>query len=480
MNEDRVRQQNVFTSLIWKFLNGGSAQVIQLVVSIIVARLLLPSDFGVVALLLVFTSIATVFVNSGMGTAIVQKKEISQLEISSVFAYSFGVATLLYLLLYMSSPYIEKFYNMEGLSIYLRVLALVLLPGSYNVIQNALVARKMLWKQQCVCNIISIIISGIIGILLAYYGMGAWAIIWQQLSYQIMVCITLLFVVRWFPAMRISLQKTLPLFKYGFNLLGANLIDTAYHNLESLIIGKKYISSTLAFFTKGRMFPLVVTNNVDGALQSVMLPVLSQKQECTNDIKETLRKTISTSTFILFGVLTTLALCATPMIQILLGNKWLPAVPFVQWYCLIGMTFPLQTTSAQAINAIGKSNIYLKIMSIKRVLGAVLLFSFTMIFNSVYAIVVAAFIVELVAIMIHIVYNKLIFDYRFINQIFDISKNVVGVTFVILFYFIFKSLFPLNPFLNLIVISIVSSIVYCLVLLILKSEDLFYIVNKFL
>lgn len=323
----------VFSSLIWKFLNGGTAQVIQLIVSIVVARMLAPADFGVVSLLLVFTSISTVFIQAGLGSAIIQKKDLTQIQLSSVFCYSFFSAILLYFLLYITAPLIEIFYKIENLSTYMRVLALVLIFGSFNAIQNALIAKQMLWKQQCICNIISVLLSGLIGIVFAYYKFGAWAIIYQQLSFSIITCISLFFVVRWIPSFRFSYKESKSLFKYGLNLLGANLIDTIFHNLENLIIAKKFTPATLAFFTKGRMFPCILVTNIDGSLQSVMLPVFSKKQDRIEELKSIIRKTISTSSFILVGILMILLLCAEPMITILLGNKWLDAVPFTQMYC---------------------------------------------------------------------------------------------------------------------------------------------------
>lgn len=470
----------VFSSLIWKFLNGGTAQVIQLVVSIIVARLLMPEDFGIVALLLVFTSIATVFVQSGLGTALVQRKEITQIELSSVFYYTFSIASFLYVVLFFLAPYVENFYEAEGITLYLRVLALVLFPGSYNTIQNALLARRMLWKAQCVCNIISISLSGCLGILMAYKGTGAWAIILQQLSYQILICITLAFVIRWRPSFLLSVRQTLPLFKYGFNLLVANIVDTIYHNLENLIIGKKYPSEVLAFFTKGKMFPLIITNNVDGALQSVMLPVLSSKQDSKSELKAMLRKSIATSTMVLFGGLTTLALCADALINILLGENWSEAVPFLQWYCLIGMMAPLQTSSAQAINASCLSGIYLKIMSFKHTIGLILLVTFTVLFESVFAIVIAAFLVGVIAVFIHMWYNLKLFRYTFYEQSSDVIKNIIATIVVLFSYLCVKSFLPSNPYMEMLMVGSGSMVVYLFILFLLKSSELKYVMGRVL
>lgn len=470
----------VFSSLVWKFLNGGSAQIIQLVISIVVARMLTPSDFGAVALLLVFTSISTVFIQAGLGTAIIQRKEVTQIQLSSVFYYSFLSAVLLYFILYVSAPVISEFYKIDSLTGYMRVLALVLIFGSFNAIQNALIAKKMLWKQQCICNIISVFISGVIGILFAYYNWGSWAIIFQQLSYSIIICICLFFTVRWFPSFAFSFQKSKDLFKYGLNLLGANLVDTIYHNLENLIIAKKFTPSTLAFFTKGRMFPYLLVTNIDGSLQSVMLPVFSKEQDNLEDLKSILRKTVSTSSFILFGVLISLLLCAEPLIMVLLGKQWIETAPFIQLYCIIGLLIPIETTSSQAINAIGKSRIFLKIMSIKRTLGILFLFIATFFFNNVFILVYATLLVEIIAVCIHMYFNFKILKYTPMEFLKDIYKKILACIVVLLSYFLYNTILSQNPYIDIIIVALLSFLIYLGVLYILKSEDLFYFYKKLL
>lgn len=469
---------SVFSSLVWKFINGSTAQVIQLIVSIVVARMLTPTDFGVVALLLVFTSISTVFVQAGLSSAIVQKKDISQIQLSSVFYYSFLAAILLYFLLYITAPLIGHFYQIEGFSLYMRVLALVLIFGSFNAIQNALIAKRMLWKQQCICNVISVFVSGLIGVLLAYYKFGSWAIIGQQLSYNVVICISLFFTVRWYPSLTFSYQDSKSLFRYGLNLLGANLVDTIFHNLENLIIAKKFSPSTLAFFTKGRMFPYLLVTNIDGSLQSVMLPVYSRKQDNLGDLKSLLRKSISTSSFILFGVLMILFLCAEPMIFIILGAQWINTVPFIQMYCIIGLLIPIETTSSQAINAIGMSKIYFKIMTIKRSLGVLLLFLATFFFDNVFVIVYAALVVEIIAVFIHMYFNTKILGYVLLDFLRDVYKNVIAGISILLFYLVYSKLLPENPYLAIIIITALSLIIYFTMLGVLKSQDLKFLQTK--
>lgn len=424
---------SIVNSLIWKFLERGGVQVTQFVVSVIIARLLLPTDYGAVALLMIFISIATVFVQSGLNTALIQKKDADEIDSSSVFYYSLGLATIIYLCLYFSAKYIAIFYDIPELTSLLRVLALTLFPGALNSLQIALLSKQMLFKKQFYSSMLASIISGILGIFFAYYGFGAWALVWQQLAYQFLVCLVLWKLVSWRPKLIFSYQRTKLLLSFGMKLLGARLIDTLYHNLESLIIGKIFSAETLAFCNKGKQFPLTLIDNIDGSIQSVMLPAYSANQENLMDVKKLLRKTISLSTYLVFPAMTLLAVIGKPVVYLLLGNNWINCVPYLQLFCFIAMLFPLQTANLQAINALGRSEIYLKLISWKRVLGVILLFAAVNIWHSPFAVVGAALLVEFLAILVNVPSNKKVLRYSLTEMFCDMAPNlllsiIIGIT----------------------------------------------------
>ena len=436
MIKNDTMPNKVANSLVWKFLERGGIQVTQFVVSLIIARLLDPRDYGVVAILTIFVSIATVFVQSGLSTALIQKQDADALDYSSVFFYSLGLATIIYVLLYLAAPLIERFYNMTGLVVYLRAMALTLFPGALNSIQISYLSKRMQFKKQFVSSMVAVVLSGVLGISMAVGNYGAWALITQQLSYQVIICLVLWFIVKWRPTLEFSFQRTKSLLSYGIKLLGARLIDTIYHNLESLIIGKKYSSEILAYCNKGKQFPLTLIDNIDGSIQSVMLPAYSSQQDDLGKIKGMLRRTIKLSTYLVFPSMFGLALVGKPLISLVLGSKWLECVPFLQLYCFIAMLFPMQTANLQAINAIGRSDIYLRLMTIKRIAGVALLAISVFWFRNVYAIVIACLITEIVGIVINVRQNRILLGYKAREFFADVVPNfLLSVAMLAIAYF---------------------------------------------
>lgn len=421
-----MKSKSIVSSLFWKFLERGGTQVTQFIVSIVIARLLLPNDYGAVALLMIFISIASVFVQSGLNTALIQKKDADEMDFSSVFIYSIGLASIIYLCLFLCADWIEHFYEIKGLALLFRVLALTLFPGALNAIQVAAMSKEMQFKKQFYSSLIACFLSGSLGIFMAYGGYGAWALVAQQILSQIIGCIVLWVLVDWRPRLLFSFQRTKCLLEYGFKLLGANLIDTIYHNMESLIIGKMFTPATLAYCNKGKMFPLTLINNIDGAIQSVMLPAYSAQQDDSLALKKLLRKTVSLSTYLVFPAMTLLAAMGTPIIYLFLGHNWLESVPYLQLFCLIAMVLPLQTANLQAINALGRSDVYLKLMAYKRFFGFILLVASIFIYRSPFSVVVAALLIEIISVGINIPFNKKILDYSFVEMMVDIFPNILN------------------------------------------------------
>lgn len=467
---------SVKSSIAWKFFERGSVQVTQFVVSIIIARLLLPADYGAIALITIFISVATVFVQSGLNTALIQKKNADLLDSFSVFYCSLGLASTIYTFLYVCAPWIADFYKMPELISLLRVLSLILFPGALNAIQIAVLSKLMQFKKQLYSSLLAAVISGTLGIVLAYEGYGAWALVYQQLSYQTIICIVLWFLVKWRPQLMFSLVRAKSLFAYGVKLLVARLIDTIYHNLESLIIGKAFSAETLAYCNKGKQFPLTLIDNIDGSVQSVMLPAYAAKQDDLAAVKNMLRRTISISTFLVFPSMIMLAVVASPMIELLLGKNWLSCVPYVQLFCFIAMVFPLQTANLQAINAIGRSDVYLKLMALKRFIGVAILLSSVFIYRSPFAVVISALLVEFIAVIVNVPSNRKLLNYTFTELIKDTYPSLLVA---IISGLIALSCLKLN--LNCFLMILLQMIMYLLwyvgISFAIKSESLTYIMN---
>lgn len=422
MQNNSLKAQ-VISGLFWKFLERGGTQGISFVVSILLARLLKPEDYGTIALVTIFITIANVFVQTSFNTALIQKKNADEIDFSSVFYLSLLVAGLLYLIIFFTAPFIAAFYQKPQLIPVFRVLSITLFFGAFNSIQNAVVARKMQFKNLFFSSSGAVLISGTVGVVMAYKGFNIWALVFQQITSQISSVLILWFTVKWRPQLLFSFEKVRNLFSFGWKLLVSSLIDTLYQNLRSLIIGKMYNTAMLAFYNRGDGFPSLIITNINGAIGSVMLPALSSHQDNRQKVKEMVRRSIVTSTFIIFPIMVGLAVVAQPLIKILLTDKWLPCVPFLQILCASYALWPIHTANLQAINALGRSDIFLKLEIVKKIIGlAILIVS---VFHGVYAIAYGAVVSGLISMFINTYPNKRLLNYSYFEQLKDILPSLI-------------------------------------------------------
>jgi O-antigen/teichoic acid export membrane protein len=418
-----LNKVKVISSLLWKMMERGGTQGVQFTVQIILARILVPDDYGLISLMAIFITIANVFIQSGFSTALIQKKDTDDMDFSSVFYLSLFAAVIFYIVLFSTAPYIAAFYGIEQITPVLRVLALTLLLGAVNSIQNAVVAKKMQFRKLFFSSLGSISVSGISGIVLAYAGLGVWALVAQQIINQLLITIILWFTVDWRPKLLFCPQRVKGLFSYGWKLLVSSLIDTLYMNLRSLVVGKIYNPEMLGFYNRGDQFPSIIVLNINGSIQSVMLPALASQQDNRQRIKEMVRRSIVTSSFILFPIMAGLAVAAEPLVKLLLTDKWLPCVPFLQIFCACYALWPIHTANLQAINALGRSDIFLKLEIIKKILGLLIL-GLT-VFYGVYAIAVGLLVSGVISMFINAYPNLKLLNYSCREQLKDIMPSLL-------------------------------------------------------
>jgi len=423
MNQDITQKSKIISSLFWKLMERGGTQGIQFIVQIVLARLLLPEDYGRIALVAIFISLANVFVQNGFNTALIQKKDADEVDFSSVFYISLFVSGLIYLVLFFTSPLIAEFFMDPQLILVLRVLSITLFFGAFNSIQNAYIARNMMFKKLFFSSLGASLTSGIVGIILAFSGGGVWALVAQQLTNQLSTSIILGISVKWRPSTLFSLERVKVLFSFGWKLLVAGLIDTFYMNIRSIIIGRIYNPITLGFFNRGIQFPELIVLNINGSIQSIMLPVLSSSQENMKSVKDIVKKSIVASSYIVFPMMVGLAVVAEPLIKILLTDKWLPAVPFLQIYCASYALMPIHTANLQAINALGRSDIFLRLEIIKKIYGLIIL-GISIPFG-IYAIAWGSLISGLISTFINSYPNIKLLDYSYREQWYDIMPSLL-------------------------------------------------------
>lgn len=413
----------MISNMLWRLFERTGAQIVSTVVSIILARLLLPSDYGTIALVTVFLNIMQVFIDSGLGTALIQKKEPDDLDYSTVFFFNLFVCVILYLLMFYLAPFIALLYENPSLILLIRVISLTLIISGLKNIQQAYVSKNMLFKKFFFATIGGTIASAILGVYLAYHGFGVWSLVVQQLSNSFIDTLILWFTVRWRPKFIFSIQRLKSLYSFGWKLLLSSLLGTLYNNVRGLIIGKKYSSQDLAFYNQGEKFPKLIVTNINSSIDSVLLPTLVSRKDKSSLLKVTMKKAIVISTYVMAPVMIGLAACADLIIELILTEKWLMCAPYLRIFCVSYLFWPIHTANLNAINAIGRSDVFLKLEIIKKVFGCTVLIVCMEI--SPLAIAWGVLVSDLIDLIINSWPNRKLAQYSLFNQMKDILPSIL-------------------------------------------------------
>ena len=466
------RKGNVISNFLWRFAERCAAQLVTLIVSIILARILTPSDFGTVSLVMFFTTIMQVFLDSGLGTALIQKKNADDLDFSSVFYFNFAVCLILYAGMFIAAPYIAGFYNDVSLTPIIRVISLTIVISGVKGIQQSYVSRNMLFKRFFFATLGGTIFSAFLGIGMAYAGCGVWSIVAQQLSNTAIDTLILWITVKWRPKKMFSWSRLKSLLSYGWKLLASSLLDTVYNNLRNLVIGKIYTSADLAYYNQGDKFPKVVITNINASIDSVLLPSMSGEQENCERVKSMTRRAIKTSTYIMAPLMMGLLFCAEPIVKLLLTEKWLPCVPYLRIFCFTYMFWPIHTANLNAIKAMGRSDFFLKLEIIKKVMGlALLLFTMRI---SVMAMAYSLIVSGILSQIINSWPNWKLLNYNYFEQLRDILPSIIiAVGMGICVYFI--SFIPMPTIVTLLIQIVIGAVIYIGVSAALKLEEFEYL-----
>ena len=418
----------VFSNLIWRLMERVGAQTVTLIVSIILARLLDPEIYGTIAIVTVFITILQVFIDSGLGNALIQKKDADDLDFSSVFYFNILVCTVLYFGMFFAAPFIAAFYDKPELTSIIRVLCLMLIISGVKNVQQAYVSRKMIFKKFFFATLGGTLGAAAIGIIMAYRGFGVWALVAQALFNTFVDTVILWITVRWRPKPLFSIERLKTLFSFGWKLLVSSLVDVVYRELRQLVIGKLYSSEDLAFYNRGTQFPKLITTNIDNAIDSVLLPAMSSEQDNRDLVRIMTRRAVKTSTFLLMPLMVGLAVCAQPIVRLVLTEKWLPAVFFLRIFCVTYAFYPIHTANLNAIKALGRSDLFLKLEIIKKVVGLIALVS-TM-FISVEAMAVSLLVTSVLSQIINSWPNKKLLNYSYLDQVKDMLPQILLSAFM--------------------------------------------------
>lgn len=420
--------KKILSNFIWRFLERCGAQLVQFLVSIVLARILLPKEYGTVALLTAFITILTVFIDSGLSNALIQKKDADDKDFSTVFYVNMLFCVIIYLLLFFAAPFIADIYSNPEMTAYIRVIGVTLLIAGVKNVQTAYVSRNLIFKRFFFATLGGTVGAGVVGIVMAYNGFGVWALIAQSIFNNAVDTLILWLTVKWRPKRMFSFERFKGLFSYGWKLLVSSLIETVYNNIRTLIIGGRYSKKDLAFYDRGYQFPNVIVNNINVSIDSVLLPAMSNVQNDKAHVKAMTRRAIKTSTYLIAPLLMGLAFTATPLIRFVLTEKWLPAVFFVRIFCITFTFYPIHTANLNAIKAMGRSDMYLKLEIIKKIVGvSILLATFWI---SVEAMAYSMLLTTLISMIINTWPNKKLLNYSYFEQMKDIIPGILLAVFM--------------------------------------------------
>ena len=467
----------VLSGLIWKFAERISAQVVTFVVSIVLGRLLSPDDYGLIAVVTIFITFANCIVTNGFGSSLIQKKDSDNLDFSTVLYFQFAFSLVLYGILFIAAPLIAKFFG-EGYDLLvpvLRVLGIRIPLTAINNVQQAYVGKKMIFRKFFLSTIGGTVISAVVGIWMAYEGYGVWALVGQYLTNTFISTVILAFTIKWKPELKFSWARLKILFSYGWKLLVGGIINETYVELRKIAIGKLYTSADLAYFDRGMQIPNIIVTNINSSISNVLFPAISNAQNNMADVKAIMRRSIRTSSYIMCPLMFGLAVVAEPLISFLLTDKWLPCVPYLQIYCISYCFEPIQTANLQAIKAVGRSDIFLKLEIIKKVAYAVILLA--VMFHSVDAIAYSLLLNTLIAVFVNTTPNKKLLGYSFKELIADMAPGIILSAVMAGVVYLEGMLLPFSALPRMIIQAATGGIIYLVLSVVFKVESFSYLLN---
>lgn len=465
---------NVLSNMFWRFMERCGAQGVKFVVELVLARLLLPDDYGLIALVTVFIEVMNVFVDSGMGNALIQKKNADDLDFSSVFYFNVVLCFALYGVLFAGAPFVAEFYERMDLVPVLRVLGIQIIISGVKNVQQAYVSRTMQFKKFFFSTLGGTLGAAVLGIMLAYRGYGVWALVAQQLFNTMVDTLILWITVEWRPKRMFSLNRLKGLFQFGWKLLVSSLIDRIYNEIRQLVIGKIYTSADLAYYNRGNQFPNLIVGNINSSIDSVLLPTMSTEQDNTVRVREMTRKAITTSTYIMAPLMMGLAFTAVPLVRLILTEKWLPSVPYLRIFCITFMFYPIHTANLNAIKAMGRSDLFLKLEILKKIVGlAALLITMRL------GVLIMAYSLLVTSVLSQIINswpNRKLLNYRYLDQLKDILPGILLAVFMgICIYPI--SFLGLHDLLTISIQVIAGAAIFIAGSIVFKIEPFFYLMG---
>ncbi len=460
MAETENLKKKTISGVAWNFAGNTANRIVQFVISIVLARLLTPSDYGLLGLIAIFMAIASTFIDSGFTSALIQYKDRTEKDLNTVFYVNLGMSTFMYIILFFVAPLIADFYTQPLLIPVIRWYSIILILGALTGVNSTLLTIRLDYKTSTRISVISAISSGIIGIIFAYLGYGVWALVIQSISGSAIRTVISFYWVRWFPKRMFSSQSFKRMFGYGSKLLIANLIHAIYDNIYGLVIGKKFNASSLGYFTRAQGFINLTAQNVTGILSGVAFPVLSKVQDDDEKLLRIYDRYVQMSSFIIFPLVLFLCGISKPLILFLLTDKWAPSIPLLQILCFNSIWLGLISINLNLLYVKGRTDLVLKLEIFKKSTAFLILF-ISVFFNSLTALCWGLVLYGVIALYLNSFYTKRLLNFGLLDQLKQVKSYFIAATVILIEAFSFSELIE-NPLLSLMVSTIIciSSYLY--------------------
>ena len=474
-DNDRLKK-SAFGGMVWKFSERVCARLVSLVVSIVLARILVPEDYSLVSIVAIFFVLCNVFISGGMNTALIQKKDADELDYSTVLWATLAVALVMYAGMFACAPLIAGLYDKPQLVPVIRVMGLTFFINAFKSVLSAFTSSHLQFRKFFFSTIIGTVISAFVGITMALRGFGAWALVAQEMTNSLIDTLVLLLTTELRIRLRFSKERLRGLLSYGLKNFLSAILHTIYEQVSPLIIGLRFSPSDLAFYTKGRTFPEIINTTLSDTLAAVLFPVLSRVQDNLEDVLGITRRYVKSVSFILFPVMLGMLAVSDSFVILLLTEKWLPAAIYIRIFCMTYIFNLMDVGAVQAIRAIGRSDIILIQEIVKKAAYFVVLIGFVFLSSSPEVMAVSALVCTLIGFVVASVPIRKLIGYRYSWQIFDILPNLI-MSGCMCFIVRLIGRLPISVGI-LLPIQIVSGItVYVSLSIITKNENFHYLLN---
>jgi teichuronic acid exporter len=464
-------KNQAISGIIWTYSQQFGSQLISFIVSIILARLILPEEFGLIGMLAIFMGIGGALFDGGLTSSLIRTKDLDHVDYSTVFYFNFLGSIIIYLILFLSAPFIADFYHQNSLTNITRVYGFSFILSAFGAVQNTILTRELKFKRQALIALPALIISSLIGVTLAYLNYGVWSLVYAALANSLFTSLFLWYTSTWYPTFLFDKEKFHRHFYYGYKLTISSVLDIVFTNIYQIIIGRFYSASQVGYYTRANTLMMLPVGNVSGALNRVVFPLFSKMQDDIPKFRNAYKQIMLMVLFIISPIIVLMAVLAEPLVVFLFTEKWLSIVPIFQIICFTGILYPIHMYNLLVLQVKGRSDLFLKLEVIKKIiLSVIIIISF---FYGFYALLWGQLVFSVIALLINTHYAGSMLEYPMAQQLKDIFPIFIFVSVMgVVTYYLSFILQDLNNFMILTISGLLGILCYLLIAYLFKFQSI--------